>query len=384
LNSSLTDWTSGNPARLGNGFGVRLRARVLLSASADNRMRTIQYICNLQGTQFMLVLVTGGCGFIGSNFVRHMIRGSDFQIMNLDSMSYGSNFANLDGLQHDKRYRFVRGDIADEATIKSLIDGADAVVNFAAETHVDRSISSGLPFARSNMMGVFTILEALRHARGRVTFLQVGTDEEYGEIAEGSFSEEDSLTPSSPYAATKASGSMLVLAYTRTYGLDAKLTRCTNNFGPYQFPEKLIPKTIIRAHLGLKVPVYGNGKNVRDWMHVEDHCEALELVVRRGKPGSIYNIAGRNEFQNIELVRMILEMLGKPESTIEFVEDRPGHDRRYSLDDSKIRKELGWKPKHSFEEALEQTLRWYLENEKWWRPIADDRVLNPTPWKLGW
>jgi dTDP-glucose 4,6-dehydratase len=332
----------------------------------------------------MRVLVTGGLGFIGSNFVRQVKECGDVEIINLDSMSFGSNLLNLVDVHHDKRYRFVKGDIADQGTIVPLIDEADAIVNFAAETHVDRSISSGLPFIHSNVMGVFAVLEALRHATGTKSLVQVGTDEEYGDITRGSFTEDDALAPSSPYAATKASASMLVLAYARTYGLDAKVTRCTNNFGPCQSPEKLIPKSVIRAHLGLKVPVYGDGTNVRDWMYVEDHCEALELVMRRGKPGSIYNLAGRRELQNIDLVKMILKTMGKPESVIEFVEDRPGHDRRYSLDDGKIRTELGWKPKRSFEEALEKTVRWYLDNEKWWRPISDERTLSPTPWKLGW
>jgi dTDP-glucose 4,6-dehydratase len=237
---------------------------------------------------------------------------------------------------------------------------------------------------RSNVMGVFTILEAIRKTRRNVTFVQVGSDEEYGEIGIGSFTEKDLLSPSSPYAASKASASLLVLAYNRTYGLDAKVTRCTNNFGPFQFPEKLIPKTVIRAHLGFKVPIYGSGNNVRDWIHVEDHCSALLSVVRRGVPGNIYNIAGRKELENVELVRLILSMMGKPESMIEFVEDRPGHDKRYSLDDQKIRMGLHWKPRHRFEEALKRTVQWYLQNEGWWRPIADEKTLSPTPWKLSW
>jgi dTDP-glucose 4,6-dehydratase len=331
------------------------------------------------------VLVTGGLGFIGSNFIRYMLnRRNDITLINLDSLSYGSNPSNLDDLSNGKRYIFVRGDITDVETVKPLISQADAVVNFAAETHVDRSISSGAPFVRSNVYGVFTLLEALRQGGDETSFVQVGTDEEYGEIADGSFDETDALAPSSPYAATKAAASMLVQAFARTYGLDAKITRCTNNFGPYQFPEKFIPKSIIRAHLGLKVPIYGNGKNVRDWLHVEDHCEALERVMRRGKPGIVYNIAGKNELQNVELVKTILRMMKKRESTIEFVEDRPGHDRRYSLDDSKIRNELGWRPRRRFEDALEETVRWYLGNEEWWRPLADEKTLSPAPWKLGW
>ena len=313
-----------------------------------------------------------------------MLSQDEVSLVNLDSMSYGSNPSNLDDVFSDERYSFVRGDITDFGTVKALIDGVDTVINIAAETHVDRSISSGASFIRSNVTGVFTILEALLHVGRRTPFVQVGTDEEYGEIADGSFAEGDPLAPSSPYAATKASATMLVMAYARTYGLDAKVTRCTNNYGPYQFPEKLIPKSVIRANMGLKVPVYGDGLNSRDWIHVEDHCEALELVMRRGKPGSIYNIAGGNEVVNLELVKMILKAMKKPESLIEFVEDRPGHDKRYSLNDEKIRAELGWKPRHKFESGLDETIQWYLENEKWWRPIANEKTLSAAPWKLEW
>ncbi|MDG7012354.1 MAG: dTDP-glucose 4,6-dehydratase [Nitrososphaerota archaeon] len=332
----------------------------------------------------MDVLVTGGLGFIGSNFIRNLMIHGDVNCVNLDAMTYGSNPANLDDVSASGKYKFVKGDIANEKDVCSLLDEADAVVNIAAQTHVDRSVSSGAPFVRSNVIGVFTILDALRRAGRRIPFVQVGTDEEYGEIDDGSFVEGDPLAPSSPYAATKASAAMLVMAYARTYGLDAKVTRCTNNYGPYQFPEKLIPKSVIRAHLGLKVPVYGDGLNSRDWIHVEDHCEALELVMRRGKPGSVYNIAGGNEMTNLDLVKMILKAMKKPESLIEFVEDRPGHDKRYSLNDEKIRNELGWKPKHRFESGLEETIQWYLENKKWWRPIANEKTLSVAPWKLEW
>ena len=331
------------------------------------------------------VLVTGGLGFIGSNFVLRLVKkGNGDSVLNLDSGSYGSNPSNLNGLAHKARYRFFKGDIANPATVRSLMSEADAVVNFAAETHVDRSISSGTSFVSSNIVGVSVLLEELRRSNRKLPFVQVGTDEEYGDAMRGSFTEESSLDPSSPYAASKASASMLVMAYVRTYGLDAKITRCTNNYGPYQFPEKLIPKSVIRAHLGMKVPVYGDGLNSRDWIHVEDHCEALELVMRRGKPGSVYNIAGGNEVVNLELVKMILKAMKKPESLIEFVEDRPGHDKRYSLNDEKIRNELGWKPKHKFESGLEETVQWYLENEKWWRPIANEKTLSVAPWKLEW
>jgi dTDP-glucose 4,6-dehydratase len=329
------------------------------------------------------VLVTGGLGFIGSNLVRRLLKGQE-EVVNLDSMSYASNLSNLKDISANKRYKFVKGDITNPIGVEKIAGSVDAIINVAAETHVDRSISSGSAFVKSNVVGVFTLLEGLRRVGRRIPFVQVGSDEEYGEILDGSFAEGDPLVPSSPYAATKASASMLVLAYVRTYGLDAKITRCTNNYGPYQSPEKLVPKTIIRAHMGLKVPVYGNGRNARDWIHVEDHCEALELVMRRGKAGSVYNVAGGNELQNIDLVRHILRIMGKSDSIIEFVEDRPGHDRRYSLDDRKIRKELGWRPKHRFEDSLTDTIQWYLKNERWWRPLAGENVLSPTPWKLKW
>lgn len=333
----------------------------------------------------MKILVTGGLGFVGCNFVRQLLEGQkESYVINLDSMSYGSNLLNVGDIAHSVKYRFVKGDITSPSIVRRLISEVDAIVNVAAETHVDRSISSAASFVKSNVMGVYTILEGLRQAGRRIPFVQVGTDEEYGEIEKGFFAESDPLTPSSPYAATKASASLLVLAYARTYGLDAKVTRCTNNYGPYQFPEKLIPKSIIRAHRGLKVPLYGTGRNTRDWIHVEDHCEALGLVMREGRPGNIYNVAGGKELENVQLVKMILNIMGKPESLIEFVEDRPGHDRRYSLDDRKIRKELGWTPKHEFENALQETVKWYLKNEKWWRHIADKRTLSPAPWKLRW
>lgn len=333
----------------------------------------------------MRLLVTGGLGFIGSNFTRYILDSyHDVKVVNVDKLSYGSNPANLRDYEGDKRYTFVKGDIADKGFIAKLVKEVDAVVNFAAETHVDRSIANPWPFLRSNVEGVLAILEAIRHDARDVRFIHVSTDEVYGDILEGSFTEEDRLKPSSPYAATKASADLLCLAYYRTYGLDVVITRCTNNFGPYQFPEKLIPKTIIRAHLGLKIPVYGTGKNVRDWIYVLDHCEALDLVLRKGHPGRVYNISSGNELANLDVVKTVLEVMGKTEDLIEFVEDRPGHDVRYSLDSSRIGRELGWTPTHRFKEALRETVEWYLSNEWWWRPLADERVLHPTPWKLRW
>ena len=333
----------------------------------------------------MKVLVTGGMGFIGSNFIRYLLdKYSDVEVINVDALKYGSNPNNLRDVERDERYSFVKGDISDYELMSRLVRDIDVVVNYAAESHVDRSISNPYSFLQSNVIGVFTILEALRKNNPEAKLVHVGTDEVYGDIIKGSFKEDDKLKPSSPYSASKAAADMFVLAYVRTYGLYAMITRCTNNYGPYQFPEKLIPKTILRASMNLKVPIYGTGKNVRDWIYVLDHCEAIDLVMRGGEKGEIYNISSGEEKTNLEVVTEILKIMGKDEDLIEFVEDRPGHDIRYSLDSSKIREELGWKPKHSFKEGIRKTVEWYLENEWWWKPLADERVLHPTPWKLEW
>jgi dTDP-glucose 4,6-dehydratase len=333
----------------------------------------------------MKVLVTGGLGFIGSNFIRYLLQKySDVEVVNVDAMKYGYNPENLKDIENDERYTLVRGDISDYGLMSKLIKDADIVINFAAESHVDRSIANPYSFLQSNVIGVFTILEALRKNNPDAKLVHISTDEVYGDILNGSFREEDRLKPSSPYSASKAAADMFVLAYVRTYGLYAMITRCTNNYGPYQFPEKLIPKTIIRASMNLKVPIYGTGKNVRDWIYVLDHCEAIDLVMQKGEKGEIYNISSGEEKTNLEVVTEILKIMGKDESLIEFVEDRPGHDLRYSLDSSKIREELGWKPKHSFKEGIRETVKWYLENEWWWKPLADERTLHPTPWKLKW
>ena len=333
----------------------------------------------------MKILVTGGLGFIGSNFIRYLLNNySDVEVINVDALKYGSNPANLKDLEDDERYEFIKGDIADYELMAELVRKVDAIVNFAAETHVDRSISNPYSFLRSNVIGVFTILEAIRKEHPDAKLVHISTDEVYGDILKGSFKEDDRLKPSSPYSASKAAADMFVLAYVRTYGINACITRCTNNYGPYQFPEKLIPKTIIRASMNLKVPIYGTGKNVRDWIYVLDHCEAVDLVMQKGEKGEIYNISSGEEKTNLEVVKTILNFMGKDEDLIEFVEDRPGHDLRYSLDSSKIREELGWKPKHSFKEGIRKTVKWYLENEWWWKPLADERTLHPTPWKLEW
>ncbi len=333
----------------------------------------------------MKLLVTGGQGFIGSNFIRFMLEEhKNCSIVNVDALRYGSNADNLRDLEEKDRYAFRRGDIADAAFISGLIEDVDGIVSFAAETHVDRSISSPDSFLHSNVVGVYSLLEALRKHNPKTRFVQISTDEVYGDILEGSFTEESTLRPSSPYSASKAAGDVFVLAYARTYGLEAMITRCTNNYGPSQFPEKLIPKTILRARADLKIPVYGTGLNVRDWIYVIDHCRAVEQVLFKGRKGEIYNISAAEEKTNLEVIKIILHIMGKDENLIEFVEDRPGHDLRYSLDSSKLRGELGWRPRQSFADGMEETVNWYQQNEVWWRPLMDDKVLHPTPWNLGW
>jgi len=327
------------------------------------------------------ILVTGGLGFIGSNFIRLMMeKHEDIYVTNLDRLAIGSNPSNLREIDKNKRYRFAKGDVADTNLVENLMRETDAIVNFAAETHVDRSIADPLPFIHSNSVGAVSVFEAARKHNVRV--LQVSTDEVYGSIAKGSFIEDSRLQPSSPYSASKAAADLFAISYYRTYGLDVVITRCTNNFGPCQFPEKLIPKTIIRTLLGHSVPVYGEGRNIRDWIYVLDFCEALDLLLSKGRSGLVYNVSAGNELKNIDVVTKILSMMGKDASAVSLVEDRPGHDPRYSLDSSRIRKELGWNPQHRFEEAIETTIQWYIENRWWWEPLATDQVLHPTPWKL--
>ena len=330
----------------------------------------------------MKILVTGGLGFIGSNFCRYTIKSHpDAEVTNVDKIGISANPTSLKDIEKEKRYRFVKGDIRNPKLMNHLVEEADAIVNFAAETHVDRSIADPSEFLHNNTLGTFTLLEALREHNRRARFVQVSTDEVYGETAGDSFTEDDPPRPSNPYSASKAAADMLGNAYFKTNKLNAAITRCTNNYGPYQFPEKLIPKTIIRALKNLKIPLYGTGKNIRDWIYVLDHCEAVHLVLTKGQAGRIYNIAADNETSNIEIGKKILKQLGKHQDLIAFVEDRPGHDARYSLDSSRIRSELGWKPKHSFEKALKDTVDWYIHNESWWKPLATEQVLSPTPWK---
>ena len=310
----------------------------------------------------MKVLVTGGLGFIGSNFCRYMLeKHPEYELINVDKVGIGANPANLHDIENDKRYTFIKGDICNPQLMSRLIHQVDAVVNIAAETHVDRSIADPNVFLQNNTLGTFTILEAIRRHNHKARLLQVSTDEVYGEAIEGSFTEETPPRPSNPYSASKAAADMFVLSYHRTFGLNVSITRCTNNFGPYQLPEKLIPKTVIRALRDLPIPIYGKGTNIRDWIYVGDHCEAIDTVLEKGKPGEIYNVSAANEKTNIDIAKKIISQLQKPESLITFVEDRPGHDIRYSLDSSKLRSELGWTPKATFEQALQSTVDWYLQ-----------------------
>jgi dTDP-glucose 4,6-dehydratase len=319
----------------------------------------------------MKILITGGAGFIGSNFVHYVLREHpDWEITNLDKLTYAGNLENLKDIEDNPGYQFIKGDIADRAIVDSILEsGFDILCNFAAESHVDRSILDASPFIQTNIQGTQVLLEGAKK-HGVKLFLQVSTDEVYGSLeTTGQFSEDSTLMPNSPYSASKAAAELLCRAYYRTYELSVIITRCSNNYGPYQFPEKLIPLVISNALENKEIPIYGDGLNIRDWIHTEDHCRAIDTVIQVGRTGEVYNIGADNERTNLELVRKILDIMGKPHSLIAFVTDRPGHDRRYALDTTKIAKGLGWKPSYSFEKGLLDTINWYKENEPWWQRI---------------
>jgi len=324
------------------------------------------------------ILVTGGCGFIGANFIRHILSKYPYNIINLDKLTYAGNLENLKEIENDSRYTFIKGDIVNEADIERIFSSSeiDIVINFAAESHVDRSIMDPGAFIKTNIIGTFNLLETVK--KGRVKrFIQVSTDEVYGSLGkEGKFHEDTPLAPNSPYSASKASADMLAMAYYKTYRTPVMITRCSNNYGPYQFPEKLIPLVITNALVDMELPVYGDGMNIRDWIHVLDHCEAIDIVLHKGESGNVYNIGAENERTNIEIVKLILNILGKPETLIKYVKDRPGHDRRYAIDSTKIKKELGFKTKVSFKMGMEETVAWYIENKSWWKRIKSGEYLK--------
>jgi len=326
----------------------------------------------------MKTLVTGGCGFIGANFVRYMLlQHKDAELVNLDALTYAGNLENLADVEGDPRYSFVRGDITDPDAVAAVMErGIDAVVNFAAESHVDRSILDSTPFVKTNVLGTQVLLDAaVKHTVKR--FVQVSTDEVYGSLgAAGKFTESSPLSPNSPYSASKAAADLLVGAFHETFDLPTIITRCSNNYGPYQFPEKLIPLFVTNAMDDKELPIYGDGLYVRDWIYVEDHCRAIDAVLQRGTPGQVYNIGSNNEHTNIEITRSILAELGKPESLIRHVKDRPAHDRRYAIDASKAMRELGWQPAHSFDEGLRATVQWYVANRAWCDAVRSGEYLT--------
>ena len=316
----------------------------------------------------MKLLVTGGSGFIGSNFIRHVLAThADDRVVNLDKLTYAGNPANLADLERDPRYTFVHGDICDAKVVREAAAGVDVVVNFAASTHVDRSLMEPDEFLRTDVFGVFTLLEAVRELK-IARFLHISTDEVYGSVERGSSRESDPVRPSNPYSASKAGGDLLALAYWHTHRVPVVITRSSNNFGPYQYPEKVIPLFVTNALDDRPLPLYGDGRNVRDWLYVLDNCAAIDLVLRKGGEGQVYNIGGGHEVENIVLTRQILQLTGKPETLIQPVKDRLGHDRRYSVDSTKVR-QLGWTPRHPFADALRTTVTWYREHEAWWRPL---------------
>jgi dTDP-glucose 4,6-dehydratase len=322
------------------------------------------------------MLVTGGLGFIGSNFIINTLKKfPQYEIINLDDELHGSNKLNLKNI---KNYKFVKGNICNEKLVEKLVKKCNLVVNFAAESHVDRSISNPKPFINSNIVGLFNILEQIKNHKKKL--IQISTDEVFGSLKKDSADENFKLNPSSPYASSKAAAELLVNSYVTTFDCKCIITRCTNNFGPRQFPEKLIPKTILLAYQNKKIPIYGSGKNIRDWIFVNDHCDAINKIITNGKEGKTYNISGQNELNNITIVKKILKFMGKSNDTIEFVNDRPGHDFRYSLDSSKIQKELNWSPKLDFDKNLKETIGWYLENMEWIKNTPK-KALRKTGWK---
>ena len=331
----------------------------------------------------MKILVCGGAGFIGSAFIRNYLNNHQNDIiLNLDSLTIGSNLKNLKGIEQNQNYQFFKDDIKNQDTVNKLVNDVDTIINFAAESHVDRSIANPKPFIETNILGTFSLLEAAK--KFEKLFIHVSTDEVYGDAEDSeSFTEKSLIKPSNPYSATKASSDHLVAAYHRTYKIKCITTRCTNNFGPFQFPEKLIPKTIIRAKKDLKIPLYGDGQQIRSWIYVYDHVQAIEDLIFKGVSGEVYNITAWNEISNKIIVEKILELLDKSNDLIEFVDDRPGHDKRYSIDASKIQNEIGWKPKYEFNQALNETVEWYIKNQSWWDPLVDEKSLHSQPWTLN-
>ena len=327
----------------------------------------------------MKLLVTGGLGFIGSNFILKLLNETDeFDIVNVDAELYGAEQKNLDSIKNHEKYEFVKGNITNKRLMEELISKCDAVVNFAAESFVDRSINNADPFLVSNIRGTFTILDIITKQKKRM--IQISTDEVFGSLSKGSAGEQAKFNPSSPYAATKAAAELLIKSFSVTYDSDVVITRCTNNYGPRQFPEKLIPKTIILAKQGRNIPIYGNGKNLRDWIFVDEHCDAVYEILINGKSGQTYNISANNEISNMQIVNKVLGIMGKSNDLIEFVEDRPGHDQRYSLDSSKIKNELGWSTKINFEEGIRKTIEWYEKNFSYYESVSNE-ILKSTPWK---
>lgn len=326
----------------------------------------------------MKLLITGGAGFIGSNFIYYIInKHPDYKIINLDLLTYAGNLENLKDIEKNPNYKFVKGDIADQKLVNELVKDVDIIVNFAAESHVDRSILDPQNFVRTNIIGTYTLLEVARNSSNK-RFHHISTDEVFGSLGpkDVPFNENTPYNPSSPYSASKAASDHMIRAYGHTYGLPITISNCSNNYGPYQFPEKLIPLFITNLLEGKKVPLYGDGMNIRDWIYVEDHCEAIDLIIHKGKIGETYCVGGNSEKTNKEITYKILELMGKDESSIEFVRDRPGHDRRYAIDFSKIKTELSWEPKMTFREGLKKTIKWYKNNEEWWKKIKSGKYLE--------